>query len=217
VTSFPEPKEDTIKREKSFLHWPHSSPSKKNMCTAGWSFNGMEGTDHTICMYCGCEYQNWQSEDDPRTIHEQLSSSCPFLGASCPMHSSLVPVKRLNEIYTPEKIAAEAVQPKSNIILISNSIYALPPKRHQSFDTFPGGPPANIEALVLSGFYYVGVSTLLQCYTCGVAFNDLHHHSSIEVNIRHLNRSPHCRLAQSLPQQNEVRSASKFYLYNIKR
>jgi hypothetical protein len=133
------------------------------------------------------------------------------------MHPSSVSIKRLDEILTPEKITIEAAQAMSNIILPSNSPYAEPPKREQSFSKFPGEPPKNVDALVKSGFYYSGISTLLQCYNCGGVVNDFHQHPSSKINTKHREQFQDCCVARLLSHEDKTRSTSKFYLYNIER
>jgi hypothetical protein len=133
------------------------------------------------------------------------------------MHSSSVSIKRLQDVLTPEKIADKAAQPKSDVILTSNSPYRLPPNRHKSFSRFPNGLPENIEALYRSGFYYTGTGTNIRCYTCLGVASDFHNYLSNEIDTLHRTRFPRCRFAQLLPEQGEARPTSEFYLYCIER
>jgi hypothetical protein len=181
------------------------------MITSGLSLDTTKGNDFTICPYCGVECNNWEPNGNPLRIHREWSPLCPYILSLHPMHPSSVPIKPLSDVLTPEKIAIEAAQPVSNVILISNSPYAQPPKREESFFSFPGGPPSNVDALVTSGFYCVGKDTLLQCYNCEESVNDFHQHPSNEINARHHQRFPHCRLAQFLVQQDKKRSMGKLY------
>ncbi|CAF0990961.1 unnamed protein product [Adineta steineri] len=205
-----EDRNKTIEREQSFTEWPHLLPSPVNMVTSGWFLDKTKSRDHTICQYCNAEYHNWQREDNPEFIHNQLSAStyCPFLLFPNPMHPSSVPIKPLQEVITREIIANEKDQPTSHIIAPSFSLYADPLTRRQSFSEFPGGPPQNMSALVQSGFYFTGNGTILQCYNCSGTVNDLHRFSSNDINTQHCSRFSHCHFAQLLPKQAEITSAN---------
>ncbi|CAF3583567.1 unnamed protein product [Rotaria sp. Silwood1] len=208
VVDFTEDIEKTIEREQSFNRWPHSSPSRLNMMAAGWRLDRTKARDYTNCLYCGVEHNNWNYDDNPRNIHQQLSQNCSFLCSSHPMQLSSVSIKPLHEVFTREKIANDIVQPTSSFILHSKSPYSRPPDREASFINFPSGCPTNIEALVKSGFYYLQTSTWLRCYHCQGLVNDFHQYSSNEINIKHRHRFPNCRFAQLLSEENETRSAT---------
>jgi hypothetical protein len=217
ATNFTEEREKTIERENSFRHWPHSSPSRIDMVKSGWSLDTTKGKDFTICPYCGVECNNWKPNDNPLRIHRGWSKCCPFVLSEHPMRPSPALIQSLKEILTDEKIAEEVVKPTSNIILASNSPYAHRPTRAESFVDFPIGLPSNVDALVASGFYCVGIHTLLRCYNCGEAVNDFHEYSSNEINAKHYERFPHCRFAKFLVEQGKTRSMSKLYRYSIER
>jgi hypothetical protein len=212
AANFREEREKTIERAKSFCRWPHLSPSPIDTFRAGWSLDRTKSRDYTRCSYCGAEYHNWQSKDNPRTIHLRLSPSCPFLLAESPIYSSPVHLKTLKEMFTREKIDNDITQSKSHLILTSTSLYSLPPKRQESFLRFPHGFSEIIEALVKSGFYYMGTGTRIQCYDCRGIVNNFHQYSSNEIDMRHRNQFPHCRFAQLLPRQYERRSTSKWQI-----
>jgi hypothetical protein len=188
-----------------------------NMFAAGWLLDNTTAADYTVCPYCDISYHSWQPEDNPRLIHRQLSPSCPFLLSPHPMHPSSVSIKRLQDVVTPEKIANKTVQPMSDVILTSDLPYCLPPDRHESFSSFPGESPENIEALCQSGFYYERTDKSIRCYNCLGVANDFHNYPSNEINTLHLTKFPECHFAQLLPQQGEARATSKFYLYSSER
>lgn len=206
---FPEEKEKTMEREKSFHCWPHSSPTPMALFIAGWTYDETKSRDHTKCTYCDAEYKNWQSTDNPWTIHEQLSPFCAFLRATYPMSTSAVCIKGLDEVFTKDKVNNEITKSTSHVILSSTSPYALPPKREQSFRNFPGRCPSNIDALISSGFYYMGFGTTIRCYDCGGIVNDFHRYPSKEINTKHRNRFPHCHFAQLLPKPSETTTTSE--------
>jgi hypothetical protein len=210
AAGFTEERTKTTEREKSFCHWPHQSPSRIDMLTSGWFLEKTKGEDFTKCSHCDVECDNWEPNDNPLRIHRGWSPSCPYILASHPIHPSLIPIKDLDKVFTHEKIATEAVKPMSNIILLSDSSYSRLPERQQSFSTFPGGEPQNVDALIRSGFYYVKISTLIRCFYCGLPVDDFHQHPANEINARHHNHSPKCRYAQMLLKQTETRSSSKF-------
>jgi len=213
--NFTEEREKTIEREKTFRDWPHSSPSRIQMLTAGWLLDTTKSRDCTRCPYCDVEYDNWQPKDDPLIIHRHRSPACSFVLSSYPIHPSSVSIKRLDEVLTQTRIAKEVQQPMSNVTLTSHSSYAQPQKRQESFLNFPDRPPQNIGALVQSGFYYTGVETLLQCYNCAEAVSDFHRYPSNEINTKHCSRFPHCRFARLISQERQTRSTRMFYRHNI--
>ncbi|CAF1063665.1 unnamed protein product [Adineta steineri] len=205
---FMEDRNKTIEREQSFTEWIHPSLSPVNMVTSGWLLDKTKSRDHTRCQYCNAEYHNWQREDNPEFIHNQLSAStyCPFLLSPNPMHPNSVSIKPLQEVITREIIANEKDQPTSDIIETSFLPYADPLTRRQSFSKFPGGQLQNMSALVQSGFYFTGNDTILQCYNCSGKVNDLHQFSSNEINAQHCSRFSNCHYAQLLPKQAEITS-----------
>lgn len=122
--NFTEEREKTIEREKTFPDWPHSSPSRIQMLTAGWLLDTTKSRDCTRCPYCDVEYDNWQREDDPLIIHHHRSPTCPFVPSLHLMQPSSVSIKGLDEVFTKTRIAKELEQPMSNVILTSHSSYA---------------------------------------------------------------------------------------------
>jgi hypothetical protein len=183
------------------------------MLFAGWSLDTTKGKDFTTCPHCGVECDTWEPNDDPLRIHCGWSPSCPFILAEHPIHPSSVVIKDFDKVYTHERIACEAVKPMSNVILSSNSPYADVPKRLESFLSFPGGRPENADALVASGFYKVAMNnTLLQCYCCGGPVNDFHQYPSNEINTRHNNQFPLCRLAQMLCEEIGTKATSELII-----
>ncbi|CAF0849178.1 unnamed protein product [Rotaria sp. Silwood1] len=141
--------EKTIIREYSFIDWPSTLPARLQMITGGWCSNRAKGRDYTMCLYCGVERNNWNYNDNPRNIHQELSPNCPFILSPHPIESSSVPIKLLHEIFTQETITYYLSQPNSPVLLKSDSTYSLPPNRYASFFNFPGGTPKNIEELIL--------------------------------------------------------------------
>jgi hypothetical protein len=188
-----------------------------NMFAAGWLFNSTKAADYTACPYCGVSYHNWQPEDNPWLIHRRLRPSCPFLLSPHPMHSSSVSIKRSQDVFTPEKIGHKTVRTMSDVIITSVLPYGVPPDRHESFSSFPGGPPENIDALCQSGFYYEPRNKNIRCYNCLGVTNDFHECPPNEINTLHLTKFPECHFPQLLLQQGEARPTSKFYLYSSER
>ncbi|KAK3585153.1 hypothetical protein CHS0354_034286 [Potamilus streckersoni] len=54
------------------------SPIK--LSRAGFYYTGNQ--DETTCFFCNLKYKNWQSEDSPWEIHQQMSPNCTFLKGS---------------------------------------------------------------------------------------------------------------------------------------
>ncbi|CAF0794953.1 unnamed protein product [Rotaria sp. Silwood1] len=160
--------EKTIIREYSFIDWPSTLPARLQMITGGWCSNRAKGRDYTMCLYCGVERNNWNYNDNPRNIHQELSPNCPFIVSPHPIESSSVPIKLLHEIFTQETITYYLSQPNSPVLLKSDSTYSLPPNRYASFFNFPGGTPKNIEELcnmIRNGIYlFLIISVQSQIY-----------------------------------------------------
>ena len=213
AADFKENKSKIIERERSFRYWPHASPSRISMFTSGWLLDKTKGNDHTICPHCGVGRDQWQSTDNPLNFHQQLSPSCPFMLATQPIHLNSKPVKYLKDVLTGGEIGNEAVKSDSKVILTSDSLYARPPNRGQSFLKFSGGPPQNTDALVMSGFYYAGTTTLLKCYECAKVVNDFHQHPSNEINTRHHQVSPTCSYARLMAELDVTRSTRMYQTY----
>lgn len=206
---FKEEREQTMEREIRLHDWPHSSPSPSAMFTAGWFYDKTKGSDHTMCLHCGVEYHNWQSKDNPWTVHQNLSPFCPYLLAAQPIHMSSVRIKTMTEVFTKEKIDNEISKSTSSLISTTTSSYGLPPHREKSFKKFPGGLPSNTGALVNSGFYFTGIGTIIQCYDCEGRVNDFHRYAPNEINARHRGRFPLCHFAQLLPENNATTAIRK--------
>lgn len=212
--SFKEEYTTMIERENSFKNWTHDLPPPIELFKAGWSFTGSD--DSVVCLYCHVEHHNWNVRDDPLAIHRQLSPSCPFVLSSQPLRPSQTPIKTLSELYTTNRIFHDIAQPKSNVILASTSPYSPPPKREESFSTFPNATSASIEALVQNGFYSSGEGTLVTCYSCGLCCDDIHNYPLTQMNMLHRIRSPHCTFARLLLDENRRTSASNFDLHDCR-
>ncbi|CAF1575576.1 unnamed protein product [Rotaria magnacalcarata] len=197
-----------IANEQSFKNWPHISPSPMEMIEGGWCRNSRMSPDCTICLYCGIEYHNWNTNDNPLNIHQRLSPSCRFVRLSRQMYSSSLPTKPLSEVLTKEIVANAVTERNSKLIVTSRSYFSLPQNRQTSLNTFPGGLPKNAEDIIRSGFYYSGKSTNLQCYNCRYSFNNIHDCPSGEINVVHRDQSPNCSYARLLPIQSETMSSN---------
>ncbi|CAF2117534.1 unnamed protein product [Rotaria magnacalcarata] len=197
-----------IANELSFKNWPHISPSPMEMIEGGWCRNSRMSPDCTICLYCGIEYHNWNTNDNPLNIHQRLSPSCRFVRLSRQMYSSSLPTKPLSEVLTKEIVANAVTERNSKLIVTSRSYFSLPQNRQTSLNTFPGGLPKNAEDIIRSGFYYSGKSTNLQCYNCRYSFNNIHDCPSGEINVVHRGQSPNCSYARLLPIQSETMSSN---------
>ena len=172
----------------------------------GWERDASKEGHSTKCRYCGVEYKDWQSGDDPKVIHDSLSPLCPFLQASQPMSPSSVRLQSSETFFRTQT-------PPSGVNILplpflqrSKAQYALPPRREATFASFHGGAPDNTESLVKSGFYYTGVGTYVRCYQCQGTANGLHLCPAVAIDNQHRQRFPACRFAQLLPKEGDVQS-----------
>jgi len=182
------------------------------MVTTGWFLTGTPLDDTTICFQCDARYDNWNDRYNPYIIHRQRSPLCPFIRSLDPIRSSAIPTKHISEVYTEQKINADVNQYNSNVLLPSNAPYCCPSHREKSFQKFPGGSPANTDALVKSGFYYTGVNRTIRCYECQRVANDLHLYPSNEINTEHKRRFPHCHITQLSVNTQSTMSYSEFFI-----
>jgi hypothetical protein len=184
------------------------------MVTTGWFLIRTDADLSTICFHCDARYDRWNVNTNPYLIHRQLSPFCPFIRASYPSQPSAVPIRPIDEVFTQQRIAADANRPCSNVIVPSNVSYSCPCDREKSFYKFPRGYPENGDALINSGFYYTGLNTIIRCYHCRVLVNNLHLSPSHEIDTEHRRRSPVCQIARLLADTHTTTHYGKLFNYN---
>ncbi|CAC5403112.1 unnamed protein product [Mytilus coruscus] len=64
-------------RLSSFASYPNTNISVIKLAKAGYYYTG--NGDEVICYFCGSKHQHWKSTDDPKEIHKEKASECPFV------------------------------------------------------------------------------------------------------------------------------------------
>ncbi|XP_046572470.1 E3 ubiquitin-protein ligase XIAP-like isoform X2 [Haliotis rubra] len=67
----------TSARVKSYVTWPHSSPTPVDLAEAGFFYNGQG--DSVRCFFCGTGLRNWDSGDNAWVEHARWSPQCVYL------------------------------------------------------------------------------------------------------------------------------------------
>ncbi len=82
-------------RQRSFLHWPYTTPSRAQLITAG--FFSYNVSDQVICLYCNLFCHRWTSDtDDPCEVHKILSPKCAYVKSNL-IHREAMSISIVNE------------------------------------------------------------------------------------------------------------------------
>ena len=176
------------------------------MILGGWERDASKEGHATKCRYCGVEYKDWQSGDDPQVMHDLWSPLCPFLQASQPMSPSPTILQSPEIFFRTQTAGSDMNILPMPFLRPSTAHYAVPPDRDASFATFCGVAPDLRASLIKSGFYHTGVGRHVRCYNCQGTADSLHLRPAVEINNEHLQRFPACRFAQLLPKEGDVQS-----------
>ncbi|CAF1202295.1 unnamed protein product [Didymodactylos carnosus] len=201
---------DTIRaiRERTFSHWPHKVPSKKQIIEAG--FFGCNVGDRVICIYCNIICQQWMAHsDDPAEIHKTLSPNCSYVKSVLGKNILSNNIRIVNEIIDPSSQMTsmnDNISPASTsyplhcdeIVLTAacNVSYIEIPKRQASFATWSNELLPSVDDLVKSGFYYTGVKTIVTCFYCNGSLQNWG--QTDNPMVEHARWFPHCAYARQL-------------------
>ncbi|ESO98975.1 hypothetical protein LOTGIDRAFT_213786 [Lottia gigantea] len=130
-------------RLSTFVGWPHRhTPYPLDLARAGFYYIGPG--DRVRCAYCNGDLNNWSATDNPLKEHIRLLPLCPFLDGS----------------YKPVKVSQES---KSGWVQTKRD-------RLKSFIGWNG--QVDPRQLAHAGFYYLGNSDRVQCFSCQTIFRD---------------------------------------------
>lgn len=196
------------------IDWLHESPTRLQMLSNGWRLDTTKSPDSTSCFYCTAEHSNWQPNDNPLAVHQQLSPCCPFLLSSSSAPKSTILKNRAPIFFDTRR---EANQFDPNIIQRSSSIYSDLRKRRDSFPNHLRTQFIDIEAVVKSGFYYNASARIIQCFHCESSITNIQNIAPSHINARHYRIAPHCAYVSALDHETETGVTGNFHLFHNKR
>ena len=167
-------------RRRTFVHYPHSTPSGELLAENGWSYCNVD--DRVLCLYCDTICHQWTSLDDPGEVHARLSPDCIFV-------RSMIANKKSSS-QTKASVTHKSIQPKHP------SMRELT-RREATFETMNWKEPApTVESLVRAGFFYLGVGNTVACFFCGGSLQKWAPKDN--PLVEHARWFPHCTYAKDL-------------------
>lgn len=153
--------------------WQRTNPSAKALAQVGFMYLGQE--DRVHCFSCGVIISDWDRKD-PLREHFTKSPHCNFL-----REYFAAQVQQFEREYLSERY---------------NDKYANSSARLQSFETWPLGYIATSYQLASVGFFYTKVGTKVQCFSCGLTYEEWKR-GDIPL-IVHRKLSPLCKFLNTL-------------------
>ncbi|XP_019785457.1 baculoviral IAP repeat-containing protein 1 isoform X4 [Tursiops truncatus] len=158
-------------RLKSYQKWPFyaQGTAPRELSAAGFVFTGKRDT--VQCFSCGGCLGNWEDDDDPWKEHAKWFPKCEFLQSK----KSSEEITRYIQSYkgfvgvTGEHFVNSWVRrdlPMASVCC-NGSIFANEELRLDSFKNWPQASPVGAAALAKAGFFYMGKSDFVQCFSCG--------------------------------------------------
>ncbi|CAH2296956.1 baculoviral IAP repeat-containing 1 [Pelobates cultripes] len=194
----------------SFACWPfYSRIRPADLARAGFVFTGRR--DSVQCFSCGGCLCHWEENDDPWREHAKWFPWCNFL------QSKLTPAEVRNYIKSYVGFAGYTGKNFTTILggqtlpsakrHRSSSIFEDEGVRLDSFKSWPQNAHANPMDLARVGFYYIGISDIVKCFTCGIC---LHLFEPGDVpHVEHLKYSPQCEFLHKLEQMKDTEIEQK--------
>ena len=153
--------------------WQRTNPSAEALARVGFMYLGQE--DRVHCFSCGVIISNWDRKD-PLREHFTKNPRCKFL-----RENFAAQVQQFEREYLSERY---------------NDKYANSSARLQSFETWPLGYIATSYQLASVGFFYTRVGTKVQCFSCGLSYEEWKR-GDIPL-IVHRKLSPLCKFLNTL-------------------
>lgn len=153
--------------------WPRALPRPEALAEVGFMYLGQEERVH--CFSCGIVVSYWEGKD-PLREHFTKNSKCTFI----------------QENFVEQVQQLERERPPGD-----HSIkYANSSARLHSFISWPLGHLATSYQLASVGFFYTGIGTRVQCFSCGLKYEEWKK-GDIPLLI-HRKLSPLCRFLNTL-------------------
>lgn len=110
--------------------------------------------DTTRCFDCHVMINNWEVGDKPIEEHAKSSAGCKF-------------VKRVQQIKQQQELRSrlQSTVISSSPGMLMNTVAA----RLSSFVNWPQEAPVRPQDLAAAGFYYIGHSDRVQCFSCDIS------------------------------------------------
>ena len=153
--------------------WVRANPSAEALARVGFMYLGQE--DRVHCFSCGVIISKWERKD-PLREHLTRSPHCNFLRENFAAQVQQFEREHLSERY--------------------NDKYANSSARLHSFETWPLGYIATSYQLASVGFFYTRLGTKVQCFSCGLSYEEWKR-GDIPL-IVHRKLSPLCKFLNTL-------------------
>ena len=154
--------------------WPRAKPTPEDLAEFGFMYLGQEERVH--CFSCGLVISHWEQIRDPLREHFTKNSMCTFI----------------RENFAEQVRQFERERPPGD----HSAKFANSSARLHSFSAWPLGHLATSYQLASVGFFFTGIGTRVQCFSCGLKYQDWKK-GDIPLLI-HRKLSPLCRFLNTL-------------------
>ena len=154
--------------------WPKASPTPQYLAQIGFTYTGYEQT--VKCFICQLEISEWDDGKDPLVTHYHGSPDCTFILQRFP--------SELKQLLQEERAVHCSPQ-------FSNSSYRL-----HTFSSWQHSGNVTSYQLASAGFFYCGQGTRVECFSCGLVYEDWKR-GDLPLHI-HRQLRPHCQFITSL-------------------
>lgn len=152
----------TIQRENALQSLTDSKVSRYRLSQAGW----IPHTDYYECPHCHMRYQPWDVDDDPLSIHKQLSPLCLFVLSTNPFRSGSIPMVTTEQFFTDEDIENAHRRPYRGLVKAQPKPMSKISERIKSFENSPAHVSNVADELARSGIYFHERTKSLHCFHC---------------------------------------------------
>lgn len=164
--------------------WPRAIPSAQYLARIGFVYFGFEQT--VKCFLCGIEISEWDDGKDPLIKHHYKNPDCNFV---CEQFSS-----EIKMLLSQERLEHHNPQYSSSSV------------RLHSFSSWQYTRTVTSYQLASAGFFYTGYGARVECFSCGLVYEDWKK-GDLPLHI-HRQQNPQCPFITSLLSK-ESHKASK--------
>lgn len=132
--------EEESERLRTFNNWNNNAVTPEALAKSGFYYLGVE--DMVKCAFCGVKMHRWEDGDNPNVEHEKYSPQCPVLNQN-----------------GRDECGAYYLHQSNNEM---NDLK----KRLETFTEWPPGIKQTPLELAQAGFYYLGKSDQVICFSC---------------------------------------------------
>jgi hypothetical protein len=189
--------------------------SPRALADGGWIICA-DDDNVSQCPHCFMQYSQWESNDNPLLIHQQLSPLCLFALSSNPLHENPATLKKTGEQYSDEVINGAASQSYDGVVLVKHETNSGITNRQRSFDSFPHNHQINTDELAINGFSYNDRHRCMQCFYCKRTMLISERTPRINCYSKQLHLACRCPYAQQFHDHDPVRSIQQGKIFNLK-